>query len=149
MYEYEVPAPEGTWATIIENIGNGKVIPIKKIRNFSTTLIAAAITLFIFVSIFFEMRPEANSNIETHYVIIASAPSIDKPALKNNYITLQGPEGKVKVSRKVAQLFIAPETPSKASWNKKLAHWKSIMMTASNTDFMDVIPMTQLAETEN
>ena len=156
MYNYEVTPPQEAFDNIFSRLDNEKVKPINSqvtfLQHFSTNLVAACLLLFIIAIVFLDLHPRKNNDIvSNHYAIVDDTPSSVQPPVgaKRSYITVIGPQGKVKVSRKVADIFVAPETPSKAQWNKKLEHWKSIMMTASNTDFMDVIPITETAEVEN
>lgn len=158
MYNYEVTPPHEVFENIFNRIDEEKVKPlngkITLLQHFSTNLVAACLLLFIIAIVFLDLHPrKTENNIAEHYAIVedspTSVPSNETNTLKRNYITVIGPQGKVKVSRKVAEIIVAPETPSKAQWNKKLEHWKNIMMTASNTDFMDVIPITETAEVEN
>lgn len=163
MYDFEVAPPEGTWKKILDRIEGAQQYGLKrkenKIVHFSLSLIAACLVLFLFVTIFFQIKPEAYKNSDPNLQLVNtysisdgfknSNSVLNKIISKNAYITIEGPKGKMKISSKVAALIISPETPSKTEWNKKLAHWKNMMMTASNTNFMDVIPITQLAESEN
>ena len=162
MQNYEVAPPGEIWDRVKNNIEpqEEKVVSIHshKSKYFSTYLIAASILFFIIASIFLQIRPASeNGNTDQAEPIItykvANEATEVTPASnklnKTSYVTLEGPHGKIKVSSKVAAIFTSPETPIKAQWNKKLLKWKNIMMTASNTNFMDVIPITQSVETEN
>ncbi len=163
MYEYEVAPPAIVWEQISRELNHPSIQSTKSntgnIRNFSLNLVAAAILLLIVSTIFFDIQPGTSSSAsavsETGYRLAPESEDVlltekSTPASASKpYITLEGPHGKVKVSRKVAAIFVAPEPSSKAQWIKKLDRWKNIMMTASNTDFMDVIPLTQASETEN
>lgn len=157
MYNYEVTPPQDVFENVFNRLDDEKVKPfggkITLLQHFSTNLVAACLILFIIAIVFLDLHPRKAENIVSErYAIVDDSPALvqsNAPILKRNYITVIGPQGKVKVSRKVAEIFVAPETPSKAQWNKKLEHWKNIMMTASNTDFMDVIPITETAEVEN
>jgi hypothetical protein len=159
MYHFEMEPPLSVWATISNNIQMGNVVALKNGRNashrFSTTMIAATVLLFIIVSIFFELRPDGegagnNVAIDEHYSLLG--PAEENPIHTQSgttYVNVLGPRGKVRISSKVASIIASPNKTSKPEWNKKIAHWKDLMLTASNTDFMDVIPITQTAEVEN
>lgn len=162
MYNYEVPPPKDLAEKLFAKIGDNKVYKLNNGKiiagNFAFRTIAAVFLMFLLVSIFFQMRPDTthsiNNNFEGYRLINENNNSLVNNLSKNilskkSYITLEGPQGKVKVSSKVAAIFVIPEASTKMEWNKKLAKWKNIMMTASNTDFMDVIPLTQISETEN
>lgn len=141
MYNYEVPAPEGVWESIEAELGHtAKVFNLEsgvKRSNFSMIMVAAAIILLVFVSIFFNLTPSPtqqnmsladNRNISTEHV----------------YVTIAGPDGNnVKVSKKVAAKIISNRNTADEQWNRKIAKWKNTMMTATTTNFLDVMDVAK------
>ena len=157
---YEIAPPATVWDGISASLKQPKVIHISNqdfaLHGFSKTMIAATILLFIIASVFLKLTlggdgNSSNSQIEEHYSMIGPAEvnSIAANHVKNSYVNVLGPHGKLRISSKVARIIVSPNNSVKNDWNKKIAHWKDLMMTASNTDFMDVIPITQTAEVEN
>lgn len=141
MYNYEVPAPAGVWESIEAELGHtARIVKLEggvKRGNFSMIMVAAAVILLVFVSIFFQLIPSAteenisladNRNISTQHV----------------YVTIAGPDGNdVKVSKKVAAKIISNRNTADEQWNRKIARWKNTMMTATTTNFLDVMDVAK------
>lgn len=140
MYNYEVAPPDGVWEAIAAGLNEqgAKVIPIEPKRSsFSYVMIAAAISLVLIVSIVFRMQLKSNSKD-------ALATAHDTGS-KHTYVMITNPEGQeVKVSTKVAPMIVSEnnqvgKTSGKSEWNKKMEKWKTTMMTATTTNFMDIV----------
>jgi hypothetical protein len=142
MYNYEVTPPEGVWDGIQAELNeNGaKVIPIEygqKRSSFSYVMIAAALSLVLIVSMVLRMQVKSSSTEVLGTVYDTAA--------RRNYVMITNPEGQeVKVSTKVAPMIVSEnnqsnKTSRKSEWSKKMEKWKATMMTATTTNFMDIV----------
>jgi hypothetical protein len=138
MYNYEVTPPEGLWAGIQAELNEegAKVIPIEyghKRSSFSYTMVAAALSLVLIVTMVLRMQVKTSSTEVLGTVYDTAA--------RRSYVMITNPEGQeVKVSTKVAPMIVSEgKTPKKSEWTKKMAKWKATMMTATTTNFMDIV----------
>jgi hypothetical protein len=140
MYDYEVAPPKGVWQAIEAELGHGaKVITMEKRSSFFYSMVAAAVTLFLFVSIAFSIQQGGDNN-----KMNATAQSSFN-ATASSYVVMCTTDGKeVTVSSKVAPMIVsqnepALKNPRRPEWSKKMKKWQSKMMTASTTNFLDVM----------
>jgi hypothetical protein len=128
------------WAAIEAELGHGvKVITMEKMSSFFYSMVAAAVTLIVFVSIAFSVQQGADNNIMN-----ATAQSTFNSAT-SSYIVMCTKEGQeVTVSSKVAPMIVsenepALKNPRRPEWSKKMKKWQNKMMTATTTNFLDVM----------
>jgi|GEM_PF-5528792 len=143
MYNYEVAPPEGVWEAIAAGLNEqgAKVISIehnRKKSSFSYVMVAAALSLVLIVSLVFRMQVKTGSGSTDGLA------SVYDTAAKHNYVMITNPEGQeVKVSTKVAPMIVTEnnkvDKTSKSEWSKKMEKWKTTMMTATTTNFMDIV----------
>ena len=144
MYDYEVTPPQGVWEAIEAELDQGgKVITMKvekRSLSFFYSMAAAAVTLILFVSIAFSIQQGADSNDKMN----ATSQGAFNSATRS-YVVMCTKEGQeVTVSKKVAPMVIsenepAQKNPRRPEWSKKMKKWQNKMMTASTTNFLDVM----------
>lgn len=146
MYNYEVAPPVEVWDAIEAELAgsHARVISIEtatKNRSFSYMIAAASVILLLVAISVFRIQQSAPQNDMDGLATVYDTTS------KHTYVMMTNPEGdKVKVSMKVAPIIVSAKKSKKTKWTDKMEKWKNTMMTATTTNFLDVI---DIAKTDN